>query len=831
MELFVRGTRNILAVGISPMLDLFTRDNTNDGDDWNDRLSFLPAGAHMGYPTLFRNFADEIIPTMVDFGGGSPIGVIYVDEPALPAAWARGLYTSEWGRNDISLHPLTATGAGWKTEMKETKQFMKMPRATDLEVDGAGHLYASSWDGAQFTYNGPNVGFLVRLTAKSAKPITVPDFAQLSATELAAYIGNASGVWRFAAQRELLKRGEQSGVADVLRGIVARSDNPGARTAAIFTLKLLLGAKSHAALLGFAADARVRETALKALADDPATIADVATKPFVDALADTDPRVRLQAVTGLARLGKTDVAPALVRRTADADPVIAHVAVSALGTLRAADACFAALDGADQTLHTGALRVLQSLHEPAVADGLIQRLATNNPGLHRGIFNALARLDTKEAAYTDPKMWWGTRPDTSGPVYKPERWASSDAIEAALKRALEAAEGGEAQLMVTALLRTKVSFPGFSELMLAKAGRDAASRLDVITPLVSPKAPAPAALLDAVKTIAASGTEAVDARVRAARLLVSLYDKNTDAVTDAFVALSAGELPAPLATVWNEFVRDSRHARRAAAFSGFVRDADPAKRRLGAAVLVNLVASPLGNRGGGGGGGGKRGGGQRPTLDSLWNEPLATAALLRAIGDAGAKQFAPQIRERLTNKDPEVAAAAKAAFAQLHLDEAGIAAKKISELPYADVLAQASAPGGDAKHGQELFTQRACIVCHTISPNDPPKGPMLGGIAQRYSRAELIESILKPSAKIAQGFESQAITMRKGQVVEGFVVREGGDSVEVRNIAGVTTVLDKADIASRERRETSIMPEGLVADLTVADLMALLAYLESTPGK
>ena len=67
-----------------PTLDLFTRDNTNDGDDWNVRLSFVPVGAQMGYPSLFRNFADEIIPPMIDFGGGSPVGSIFIDEPALP---------------------------------------------------------------------------------------------------------------------------------------------------------------------------------------------------------------------------------------------------------------------------------------------------------------------------------------------------------------------------------------------------------------------------------------------------------------------------------------------------------------------------------------------------------------------------------------------------------------------------------------------------------------------------------------------------------------------------------------------------------------------------
>ena len=47
---------------------------------------------------------------------------------------------------------------------------------------------------------------------------------------------------------------------------------------------------------------------------------------------------------------------------------------------------------------------------------------------------------------------------------------------------------------------------------------------------------------------------------------------------------------------------------------------------------------------------------------------------------------------------------------------------------------------------------------------------MLGGIAGRYSRAELCESILKPSAKIAQGFETQWFKTNDGDVLIGFCV-------------------------------------------------------------
>ena len=120
--------------------------------------------------------------------------------------------------------------------------------------------------------------------------------------------------------------------------------------------------------------------------------------------------------------------------------------------------------------------------------------------------------------------------------------------------------------------------------------------------------------------------------------------------------------------------------------------------------------------------------------------------------------------------------------------------------------------------------------CHTISKTEPLKGPFLGDIANRYSRAELTESILKPSARLAQGFETQKFALTSGQVVEGFVVRESGDEVELRNAAGDATVVPKADIDERGASDISVMPTGLADPLSVPDLASILAYLESLKG-
>ena len=47
-----------------------------------------------------------------------------------------------------------------------------------------------------------------------------------------------------------------------------------------------------------------------------------------------------------------------------------------------------------------------------------------------------------------------------------------------------------------------------------------------------------------------------------------------------------------------------------------------------------------------------------------------------------------------------------------------------------------------------------------------------------------MESILKPSAKLAQGYEAYSFAMADGRVFTGFVVSEGASTVQVREASG-----------------------------------------------
>ena len=64
LEVFAIGLRNPFAIAIDPFMNLFTRDNTNDGAGWDVRVSHLIQTADYGYPQRFANFPDEIMPPL-----------------------------------------------------------------------------------------------------------------------------------------------------------------------------------------------------------------------------------------------------------------------------------------------------------------------------------------------------------------------------------------------------------------------------------------------------------------------------------------------------------------------------------------------------------------------------------------------------------------------------------------------------------------------------------------------------------------------------------------------------------------------------------------------
>lgn len=820
LEIYSWGHRNIYDVAIDPFMNVLTRDNTNDGDNWNDRLAYIVPTGYYGYPSRFMHFPDEFIDCLADYGGGAPCGSLFLDEPGLP----HGLFTVEWGNGQIDHHPLTAIGANFKAGFEK---WMDLPRGTDLDVDGQSRLYASSWANGGFDYSGPNVGYIVRLTPKGYKGPPFPDLRKADDAHLLTYLDSPSAVRRLATQREMLRRGDNPALDKGLLQLISSSDPLASRVAAVFTYRLLHGEAANAALVEIASsNAELREFALRAMLDKKNDAA-VPAKPFIDALEDSNPRVRLTAAWGLGRLGHAEAAAALLPLTTDADFLVSHVATNALVTLHAVDVCLNAVEPSNSPqLTAGGLGVLKQIHDKKVVDGLIARIPKlQDLAVRSQAYAALCRLCYREADWDG--TWWSTRPDTSGPYYKNAEWAETNTVKDALRAALSSEKPQVVRGLIVELEKHKIALPELPALVAKAAATDPEFQKILVDMLSKANRKLLPEQVNELHAIAMS--EKAQPALRATAIRALVHDARDSAALDAAVdalapMLNAAKPAADLTTALDEFIRDPQFSRRIPYFTKLGESPSVQKRELAYCVLMNLASSRLVRAA-------SRSAAAR-AVDAGWTNSSNAAPMLDAVARVHADAYKDKVAALMSDPHPDVVRAAGAAADALGLRHGQMPAGQLIEtMKYDDVVAAVKKDKGDAALGKELFQRQGCIACHTISPSEPPKGPMLGGIGGRYNRAELCESIMKPSAKIAQGFETQWFKTKDGDVIEGFVSHESADALEVRVPAGVATQVKKSDIVARGKRDTSMMPEGLVVKLTPHDLASLIAYLESTKSK
>ncbi|MGX5817096.1 DUF7133 domain-containing protein [Chitinophaga lutea] len=470
LEIYTHGTRNVYDVAIDPYMNIFTRENTNDGGGWNVRFSHHLQTGEYGYPVLFQHFTDEIIPALADLGGGSGTGALFMAEPGWPASYNNVPMMADWGRSRLYIHRVTPDGS---TFTQQEEEFLNVPQITDLDVDGSGRLFLSAWDGAGYS-GSPKKGYVIRAVPQNWTYQAFPDIAKAPVETLAGLLKSASAVARLAASQELIARGDRQAALNVANDTQLPLY---ARVAGIYTYAQAAGKEAVPALTALVQDDAVREHVLRALTDRKGTTDAVSETVFLAALKDASPRVRAAAIIGLGRLGRASAAGALLQTpvpasfvapakdvegphaTPNAAIVLPHLAVRALVELHAVDSAVAGISKANGTL---ALWALRYMHDPKAVNGLIAAYrVSKNDKLKKEILTTLARLYKKEADY-DASWWWGTRPDSHGPYYKAVTWESSPVIEKFLKN--EALKAGTLRKPYFADLdaRHRMDIPAFA---------------------------------------------------------------------------------------------------------------------------------------------------------------------------------------------------------------------------------------------------------------------------------------------------------------------------------------------------------------------------------
>lgn len=818
LQVFAKGTRNILEVAMSPTLEAFARDNTNDGGGWDVRFHHFTGLEHHGYPSLYMNFNDEIMQPLNDYGGGSGCGAAWLDEPGFPAGFQNVPLTADWGREWIYRQEETPKGA---TYTDQAHEFLKAPRVTDLDVDGSSHLYAASWKGATFTYAGEDVGFLVRVTPKGYTAPPMPDFDKLSDADLVRELRGESSRRRMEAQRTLLRRPVAADTTTALQELAADgSATLASRTAALFALKQSRGGASSEFILTLTRDATIRALAIRALADRGGVASAQVAAAVVAGLKDESPRVRLESEIALARLNLQEHAPDALPLLADADPVVAHTAVRSLILLEAADAAFSVVDtpGTTDPRRTGAFRVLQALHTRPVVDGLLSRLkAETDSSRRRGLLTTLCRL------YYEDGVWkgdsWGTRPDTSGPYYQTATWEASMDIQTALREVLKSAEGGEAAFLLNEMSRHKLQDDGALAQVIAMAGQDP-KLLPIAVKQLLRASSVPAEGIPLLIQIATAPDSESDMRLGAISALARTDSAEGAAASLQALTLFRGRNSLDVRTKAAEALLGApkleNHHRM---FEAAAEKTDSPAAVWADAALLTLADAKSGSP--------EARELSQAALDKGWEEPARRAQILRAVILTKKRSWADRVIFALKDTDPKVAAAAADAVKALKLDPSAAAAPLLETMTSEQILAALKDARGDAAVGRQIFLQATCVACHTVSKDEAQRGPFLGNIAVTYKRHELAEAILDPNKTIAQGFVTNFFERNDGTTEMGFVTQEAADKVVIRNVAAQEITIPVADIKKREKLPTSLMPPGLLAKFTVKDFASLLDYLQS----
>ncbi len=135
---------------------------------------------------------------------------------------------------------------------------------------------------------------------------------------------------------------------------------------------------------------------------------------------------------------------------------------------------------------------------------------------------------------------------------------------------------------------------------------------------------------------------------------------------------------------------------------------------------------------------------------------------------------------------------------------------------------------GDPKKGRVVFQsgKGACITCHQIGNFGHAVGPNLSHIGRIRTPRDLLESVVSPSATIAQGFEPFVVETAAGDSRFGVVRRETAEAVYLVDAAGETSI-PRSQVKRMAPGQTSLMPEGLDQALGQRDLVDLVAFLKS----
>ena len=137
--------------------------------------------------------------------------------------------------------------------------------------------------------------------------------------------------------------------------------------------------------------------------------------------------------------------------------------------------------------------------------------------------------------------------------------------------------------------------------------------------------------------------------------------------------------------------------------------------------------------------------------------------------------------------------------------------------------------GRDYERGRRAFIDGQCYACHRLGNAGGAIGPEVGALASKYSRREILESLVEPSKVISEQYQNVRLFLKDGDDVTGRKVRESDTEwvIEADPLTRTEQVVRRIDVEEIRASTVSPMPEGLLQVFSQDEIFDLLAFLEA----
>lgn len=847
-EIFASGLRNTHEFVFDEYGNLISEDNDGDHAGEKERLVYVVNGSDAGWRSnwqygkyrdpennTYKVWMDEkmwmprfegqaayITPCISNYVSG-PSGMVYNPGTALSPEYKNTFFIGEFVGNPAQsgVYGFKLKPKGASFELGESKKVVGgiLPTGLDFGPDGA--LYIADWIDGWGTHD---YGRVWKLDDKRAaaertqtKALLAADFTSKKEAELGDLLKHADMRVRMKAQFELAKRGSAGN--DIFKKALAQTGSQLARVHAIWGISQLArkDKKYAETLLPLLQDkdAEIRAQAAKWLGD---TKYKEAGSQLIPLLKDVDSRTRFFAAEALGRIAHEPAINGLIellQSNNDEDAYIRHAASLALARIGKAQPIIDLAKNPSRAVRISAVVALRRMAHPGISifltdvdefivteaarainddlsikdalpelGNLLNTTRFTNEALIRRSINANLRVGTDQALQN--LVSYSTREDAPAKM----RAEAIDALSTWAKPSVVDRVDGRYRGVIQrdpASLKIKTS-NAFVQLLQNK---------DVLV------------RISAVKAV--SKLKITEGNV----LLMNLVknDKEPSVRVEALKAMAANG-DAQIGDAIRSAIADKDKSVRVAGI-----DLLP-KMNISKDLMVSLLAEVINT---------KTPEEKQAALLTLGNLPVqnSKAVFDDLLQKMGSGKLSSDVYLELAE-----------AIDSTRSQELMTKYKQISSTLSPDTLIAAyagSLSGGDPDRGRRIFLRNQsaeCIRCHSYNDMGGNAGPRLNGVAARLTRPQILEALIRPSARLAPGYGFITLELKNGKTVSGILNGETATTIVVKTGDQPNETIAKDQVARRTNAASS-MPEmkNILNKKQIRDVVSFLSELKEDTYK